>query len=196
MWMMAHGVYTYVVARLRLSLPCTAGGSSKQRWRRMVWRPGRQAARPRRERHDAKLCPGGRPRLEHHASKRNRRNDQRTRRTNPTNFEGVAANYDNLTHHHVLEVELDQGHIWVQGFDEMVTEGVKIWWWTQVYGWGWHGRCGLYMAYLKKVWERKRWGMARDARCSCLFVFRWTEERDRDVYVDGRHSGRLCGWTG
>jgi hypothetical protein len=42
------------------------------------------------------------------------------------NFEGVAANNDNLMHLHVLEVSLDEERLLVQGFDEMITDGDNI----------------------------------------------------------------------
>jgi hypothetical protein len=52
--------------------------------------------------------------------------DHRTRRTDPTNFEGVAANNDNLMHRHVMEVSLDKGILLLQQNVEVITVRDKI----------------------------------------------------------------------
>jgi hypothetical protein len=59
-------------------------------------------------RKDKPSCPGGRRGLLELIGKRNRENSYCTRRTYPTNSEGVAANNDNLMHRHVLVVVLDE----------------------------------------------------------------------------------------
>jgi hypothetical protein len=42
------------------------------------------------------------------------------------NSDYIAVNSGKIMHEHVLEIELDEGRLLVQGFDEMITEGVKI----------------------------------------------------------------------
>jgi hypothetical protein len=38
------------------------------------------------------------------------------------NSDNIAANNDKIMADHVLEVDLDEGRLLVQGFDEMITE--------------------------------------------------------------------------
>jgi hypothetical protein len=37
------------------------------------------------------------------------------------NFDDVATNIDKIMHDHILEIELDEERLLVQGFDEMIT---------------------------------------------------------------------------
>jgi hypothetical protein len=76
--------------------------------------------------YDAAPCPRGRLPLGHHTSKRNRRMDHHTRRTDPMNFEDVVANNNNFMHDHALEVALDDYSNLAKGISEVITEGVGI----------------------------------------------------------------------
>jgi hypothetical protein len=42
------------------------------------------------------------------------------------NTDNVAANRNNVMHHHVLEVEHDEASLLARGFDEVITELVGI----------------------------------------------------------------------
>jgi hypothetical protein len=42
------------------------------------------------------------------------------------NSDDVVANHDNMIHHHVLEVVLDDISLLARGTDEMITEGFGI----------------------------------------------------------------------